>query len=817
MALNSHQLLSDSFPGATAPAAGERGPCCACKDCSLLTIDNDPAAAISDTTDRAPIVLEGLTTLEVGVDLSKVFQLHSNPNATKTIFLDFDGFAINSTPWENGGALSLQSIYTSFDSAALTNIQRIWQRVAEDFAPFEVNVTTEDPGSENLRKSGSGDDRWGIRVAFTKNLNLLTGKAITNAGGGGTAYYDSFNWSTDDVALVFNESEYTAAETASHEVGHALGLTHDGSSSTAYYAGHGSGATSWGTIMGAPFLGADENLTQWSKGQYSGADNSQDDLAAISNGNGFSYTADDHGNGFAAATALSGSSFSSFGVIERNTDVDMFRFDTGTGLVSFDIVNASRAYISSGGSFSTEYLAARGPNLDIAATLYRADQSVVETFNPTDLTTASFSIELNAGTYYLGIDGVGAGNPFSSTPTGYTDYGSLGQYMLSGTVQEGSLVSTSSTPPPPLPAASILVSSEGTLITTEDGGRASFQVGLSRAPTSDVLLRISSSDSGEGNVIDSQLVFTTANWQSLQTVTIEGVDDSLVDGAQPYTILLSSSSSDAAFHGLSGPTVSAENSDNDVATPPPSGPVTFQASAGELTSRVNYIQAPTVVGPLETTYASDNQRLAITEGSFLKKGGTAITLKEYRWTFDNLSNASQLVFEGYRNAGSNDNFRIQYSTNGGRKWATAFTVNNSTEQTLTFDLPSPVSGEVLVRAIDTRTGTGDQSFDTLYVDRLVFLASGSGAAGNPIDPITGSADRLAPEEGHGFDHDHGAEGDRLPEDLTITSAPFPALEPLSCCGEAEPTPSDPLGSPFPAVGFFPSPTTAWEPPTQGLV
>ncbi len=816
VALNSHQLLSDSFPGATAQATGALGPCCACKDCSQLTIDNDPAAATSDTAEGAPIVLEGLTTLEAGVDLSQVFRLHSNPNATKTIFLDFDGFAINSTPWENGGALSLQSFYTSFDSAALTNIQRIWQRVAEDFAPFEVNVTTEDPGSENLRKSGSGDDRWGIRVAFTKNLNLLTGKAITNAGGGGTAYYNSFNWSTDDVALVFNRNEYSAAETASHEVGHALGLTHDGSSSTTYYAGHGSGATSWGTIMGAPFLGADENLTQWSKGQYSGANNTQDDLAAITNGNGFSYAADDHGNGFATATALSGISFSSFGVIERNTDVDMFRFDTGAGLVSFDIVNASRAYISNGGSFSTEYLAARGPNLDIAATLFRADQSVVQTFNPTDLTTASFSIELDAGTYYLGIDGVGAGNPFSSTPTGYTDYGSLGQYMLSGTVQDGALVSTTSTPPPPLPAATILVSSEGTLITTEDGGRASFQVGLSRAPTSDVFLRISSSDSGEGNVIESQLVFTAANWQNLQTVTIEGVDDDLVDGAQPYSILLSSSSSDAAFDGLSGPSVSAENSDNDVATPPPSGPVTFQASAGGLTGRT-YITAPTVEGPLEATYVSDNQRLTITEGSFIKKRGTAITLRDYRWTFDNLSNASQLVFEGYRNAGSNDNFRIQYSTNGGRKWATAFTVSSTTEKTLTFDLPSPVSGKVLVRALDTRASTRDQSFDTLYVDRLVFLASGSAAAGNPIDPITGSADRLAPEEGHGFDHDHGAEGDVLPEDLTITSAPFPSLEPLSCCGEAEPTPSDPLGSPFPAVGFFPSPTTAWEPPTQDLV
>ncbi|WP_216905049.1 hypothetical protein, partial [Synechococcus sp. CCY 9618] len=73
--------------------------------------------------------------------------------------------------------------------------------------------------------------------------------------------------------------------------------------------------------------------------------------------------------------------------------------------------------------------------LDIAASLYRANGSLLQTFNPADLTSASFSINLDAGTYFLGIDGVGAGNPFASNPTGYTDYGSLGQYMVSGSVQ----------------------------------------------------------------------------------------------------------------------------------------------------------------------------------------------------------------------------------------------------------------------------------------------------------------------------------------------------------------------------------------------
>lgn len=807
VAMTGHQVLSDSMPRA-ATAAGSIGATCGCRACSVLAVSNgDGAAAWDTTTDQAALVMDGVVTLGTGVDLSKVFQLHSNPTATKTIFLDFDGYAISSTPWENGGGLSLKSFYTSFDATALTEIQRIWQRVAEDFAPFEVNVTTQDPGTESLRKFGSGDDRWGIRVAFTSNLNLLTGSAITNAGGGGTAYYNSFNWSTDDVALVFNRGEYTAAQTASHEVGHTLGLTHDGAGTTTeYYGGHGgTGPTSWGTLMGAPWLGNDENLTQWSNGAYTGANNTQDDLATITNGNGFTYAADDHGNGFSTATALTGLTFSSFGIIERNTDVDLFRFDTGAGLVSFNIVNASRAFIGSAGTYTTDYLAARGANLDIAATLYRADQSVVQTFNPADLTTASFSINLAAGTYYLGIDGVGFGTPLASTPTGYTDYASLGQYMVSGTVQAGSLVSMTSTLPPPLPAPTIVVTSAASLVTTEAGGSASFQVGLSRAPTSDVTIRLSSSDSTEGTVRTSTLVFTAANWQTPQTVTVQGVDDTLVDGHQAYNILMSSSSADLAFNGLGGPPVTVQNSDNDVATQPVTGLVTFQATTGGLVNSFNYIVAPTAVGTQQAIHTSDDQRLAITEGGYSTSRGTAITLDSYQWTFDNLNRATHLVFEGSRTANSNgDNFKIQFSSTGS-KWTTAFTVSNTIENSFSYTLPTPVSGRMLVRVVDTKTGVGDTAYDTLFIDRLAFTGSTAAAAQRTIDdPIIGGGTSLAPDAG-------------LPADLTFSTEPFLAGAELTSLGAATPPSSDPLVSLFPAAGSNTSPTTPWLVAPQPLV
>ena len=203
--IGSHELLSGSTAGAestadapttdSAPgAASARSSAgCLCPVCSQLAVQNAgvetlEAAWATTSTDSTSI------TLGTSLDLGKTFVLHSNPTANHPIYLDFDGFDIASTPWENGGALSLKPFYADLTTITTqTEIQRIWQRVAEDFAPFNVNVTTQQPNVEDLRKSGTGDSRWGIRVAFTYNTNQLTGLTIANAGGGGTAYYDSFN------------------------------------------------------------------------------------------------------------------------------------------------------------------------------------------------------------------------------------------------------------------------------------------------------------------------------------------------------------------------------------------------------------------------------------------------------------------------------------------------------------------------------------------------------------------------------------------------------------------------------------------------
>ncbi len=117
-------------------------------------------------------------------------------------------------------------------------------------------------------------------------------------------------------------------------------------------------------------------------------------------------------------------------------------------------------------------------------------------------------------------------------------------------------------PPPPPPG--VTVDPMSGLVTSESGGADSFTVVLDVAPTADVTIGISSSDTSEGTVSVASLTFTSANWNVAQSVTVTGLNDTDVDGDVGYTIVTAAAvSADGAYNGLDPADVSVTNLDNE--------------------------------------------------------------------------------------------------------------------------------------------------------------------------------------------------------------------------------------------------------------
>jgi hypothetical protein len=108
-----------------------------------------------------------------------------------------------------------------------------------------------------------------------------------------------------------------------------------------------------------------------------------------------------------------------------------------------------------------------------------------------------------------------------------------------------------------------IVPSSG-LITTEAGGTATFIVRLNTPPLNNVTVGFSSSQTNEGTVSPSSLIFTPSNWDQQKVVTITGVNDFVDDGDIAYTIITApATSSDPSYNNLNPVDVSVVNIDND--------------------------------------------------------------------------------------------------------------------------------------------------------------------------------------------------------------------------------------------------------------
>lgn len=331
---------------------------------------------------------------------SYVFNLQSLPGAGAVVMLDFDGHDAKGSWWGDINALPA-------DNATETDIEEAWRVMAEDFRPFALNITT----SEAVYQAAPANRR--MRCIFTPTTDAAP-------GWGGVAFIGSFQ-DGGEVApcWVFNIwNGKLMGETGSHEIGHTLGLFHDGrylpgSGTEDYYGGHGN----WAPIMGVSFS---PTISQWSIGDYKYANNTQDDIAIMATQNGFGFRADAQGNTAAtAANLVVGTGgvvnpANNYGIIANRADVDYFRFTS----------NGNSAIL-------TVTPAPQFPDLDMKVSIVNSSGVVFASSNPIEIAPCSLHVRLPSGTYYLVVDGSGFSTP---TTNGYSDYGSIGEYRVSGTI-----------------------------------------------------------------------------------------------------------------------------------------------------------------------------------------------------------------------------------------------------------------------------------------------------------------------------------------------------------------------------------------------
>jgi PKD repeat protein len=379
--------------------------------------------------------------------LDQTFFLHSHPGANRTLYLDFTGATITNTAWnasENKPTIvakpyDFDNNPAAFSDAELQRIQYIWQRVAEDYAPFDVDVTTEQPTQDKITRSDVNDKVFGTTVVITKRDGVYTCDC------GGIAYIGVFDALPGSKppdyykpALVFYDALYygdekLVAEAVSHEAGHNMGLHHDGQGSTTYYKGQGDDPTTgWAPIMGVGYY---RPLVQFSKGEYSNATNKEDDFVIAQNF-GLPLRLDDYGSTTSTATPFVQStangvvSGSMDGVIETARDSDVFAITAGVGTLRADVMPANRS-----------------PDVDVLLTLLDSAGRPLMSQNQVNVLKASLVYNITSqGTYYLEVNGTGQGDPVS---TGYSNYGSVGNFRLTA-----SYAPPVGTPPKPVIVAS---------------------------------------------------------------------------------------------------------------------------------------------------------------------------------------------------------------------------------------------------------------------------------------------------------------------------------------------------------------------------
>jgi hypothetical protein len=451
-------------------------------------------------------------------------------------------------------------------------------------------------------------------------------------------------------------------------------------------------------------VGYYSDVTQWSKGEYSGANNTEDDLQKITNY--IPYRTDDHEDitlPFATPLMVTGgvnvvalgrvsdptaADIANKGIVEDRTDFDLFSLDVGVGLIDLTITPGYFEEFTNGSHI--------GMNLDLEVRLLDDDGFVLQTSNPDLETEAQITYSVTvAGRYYLEIRGVGRGDPLGD---GYTDYASLGQYYISGTVPPDVVSTAAPTAPGDLMA--MLFDDVNIDLDWTDPD--------STAETNEAGYRVLRSVNGGAFAVRANLPRDSVSYS----------DNNLANGTYAYKLEL--------YNGA-GTIQTAATAAIGVTAP-------VVAVATSEISMTGSVQSGSY---LNTQVAAGSEQ--IREQHQGGKPSRRVSELDHSWTIPGVIPSATVELYLRASAPSNgddEDFDFSYRIDGGTPVPIGTLLNGGGTQTWTIALPNDTDGTVLVQVVDSDRTTGNGGTDTVTVYEMHVTSAGSASDQPPVVAIS---------------------------------------------------------------------------------
>lgn len=271
-----------------------------------------------------------------------------------------------------------------------------------------------------------------------------------------------------------------------------------------------------------------------------------------------------------------------------------------------------------------------------------------------------------------------------------------------------------------------------------EGGTDTFMVKLTKQPTTNVVINLSSSNTANLTVSPSSLTFTNANWNTNQTVTVTAVNDQIIESREKVFVSLSvnDASSDNAYDPVSDQTLPiwiynnprrneglvfvetggdgwvAEGGKTDTlmfyltARPDVDVPVTIDSNTQLSVDKNTFIFTPdnwnvpqTVqVEGLDDLVVENNHNVNLQFRCNTAPGGTPILAGDARWTFNNPAQRFDIV--------DNDGIGVIIAESGGDTRTVEGGTGGANIDTHTVRLSKAPNGNVAVSVASSSTTLG---------------------------------------------------------------------------------------------------------------